>query len=497
MKKILTVFLFFYLLLAAPAYADSAAVYQDLAAKMPDDVQDLLSQGENWQTVRFAENGNGYVVLLTGKTAERISMEVENVPYLLLQIPRENWQETSGTFWMVSAYQKSFHMPQMVTADDAVWLQFWNGDGEFLLSCIKPDGDKAEKIFPNGAVSLSETGAVMFDRETSEIIFWNGHEEKRYLVSAKNRNIASVAELQGEVYALNHAGELYRVSDRGETQVLSLQNIYWEQSSTASEPFGKETYLDYKELFYCNNALWLLANDPNLSGKKFLVKYDGEHWTGYEEIPAGRYSASWAQGNGGTSMVLSDYYPVAPHPMMGQPYERVYTIGESGVKSAAYQEHAISYVSCTGDVWQYGMEDVLFQCNDIAGNCERFGLANHSQIRVFCNDIAYLFDVMPYMKENRVLVPVRGIAELLGAKVTWSNGIVEITNENGTVRLDTKESWIDETGVWQRLDTTIENVNGRIMVPIRFVAEALQADVQWDGAGKRVILGMCSKSIQH
>lgn len=497
MKKVLTMFIFVYLLLAAPAYADSAAVYQDFAAKMPEDVQYLLSQGENWQTVRFAENDDCYVALLTVRTAGDGLAETEEVPYLLLQIPRENWLETCGTLWMVSAYQKSFNMPQMAVTDNAVWLQFWNGDGDFLLCCVQPDGDKTEKRFPNGAVSLGENGAVMFDEENGELIFWNGRQEKRYPVSAKDGNIDSVAELQGEVYYLNHAGELYRVSDSGETLVLSLQNIYREQSSTASEPFRKEIYLDYKELFYCNHALWLLANDPNLSAEKFLVKYDGTAWTGYETITAGRYSASWAQGNGSTCIVLNDYYPVIPHPMMGQQYERVYTICENGVKSAAYQEQSISYVSCTGDTWQYGGQDVLFQCNDIAGNCERFGLTKNPQIRVYYDDIAYLFDVMPYIKENRVLVPVRGIVELLGAKVTWNNGIVAIINDNGTIRLNTKESLIEENGVWQRLDTTIENVDGRIMVPIRFVAEALQIDVKWNSITHSVTLQLQNKIEQY
>ena len=488
MKKVLTMFIFVYLLLAAPAYADSAAVYQDFAAKMPEDVQYLLSQGEDWQTVRFAENNNGYVVLLTEKQVGDASMETEEVPYLLLQIPRENWQETSGTFWMTSACQKSFNMPQMVVTDDALWLQFWNDEGKFMLSCVQPDGDKTEKLFPNGAVSLGERGAVMLDKETGEIIFWNGHEEKRYVVSADNGTINSVTELQGVVYYLNHAGELYRVSDSGDTLVLSLQDIYHEQSRTASEPFRKVEYLDYKELFYCNHALWLSANDPNLSGEKFLVKYDGENWTGYEDITAGRYSASWAQGNSSTSIVLKDYYPVVPRPVMGQQYERIYIIGENTVERALYQEAAVSYIGRTGDVWQYGMENVLFQCKSMDGTCECFGLAANQSIRLYYDDTAYLFDVMPYIKENRVLVSVRGIAELLGAEVTWNDGIVTIVNYNGTVRLNTKESRIERNSRWQRLDTMIENRSGRIMVPIRFVAEALQVDIHWDGTAKAVMM---------
>lgn len=483
-------FIFVYLLLATPAYADSAAVYQDFAAKMPDDVQYLLSQGKDWQTVRFAENDDNYIVLLTGKQIEDSSMETEKVPYLLLQMPRENWQETSGTFWMTSVYQKSFDMPQMVVTDDAVWLQFWNGEGKFLLSCVQPDGDKTEKLFPNGAVSLGENGAVMLDEDTGEITFWNGHEEKCYVVLADNGKIDSVTELQGVVYYLNHVGELYRVSNSGETLVLSMQDIYYQQSRAASEPFRKVEYLDYKEMFYCNHALWLSANDPNLSGKKFLVKYDGENWTDYEEITAGRYSASWVQGNGSTSIVLKDYYPMVPHSVMGQQYERIYTINENVVEHTRYQEDAVPYIGCTGEVWQYGTEKVLFQCTRVDGSNERFGLTANQSIRVYYDDMAYLFDAMPYIKENRVLVPVRGIAELLGAEVAWNDGIVTMMNPTGTVRLNIKESLIEKNDQWQRLDTTIENRNGRIMVPIRLVAEALQTDVRWDNVGKNVILGM-------
>lgn len=37
-------------------------------------------------------------------------------------------------------------------------------------------------------------------------------------------------------------------------------------------------------------------------------------------------------------------------------------------------------------------------------------------------------------------------------------------------------------------DVPLQNINGRIMVPARFVAEALGAGVQWDDANKRVIV---------
>jgi hypothetical protein len=92
-------------------------------------------------------------------------------------------------------------------------------------------------------------------------------------------------------------------------------------------------------------------------------------------------------------------------------------------------------------------------------------------------------DTRPYLDKNkRVQVPVRAVSEALGATVTWvkSNKSVVVEKEENTVilYLDKKDYTIN--GIEKTMDTIVTRKNGRIIVPIRFVSEALGAVVTWD-----------------
>ena len=104
-------------------------------------------------------------------------------------------------------------------------------------------------------------------------------------------------------------------------------------------------------------------------------------------------------------------------------------------------------------------------------------------------------DVSPVILEDRTLLPVRFVAEPLGAAVDWD----EFT-EKVTVRLmDTKlELWIGQNnamvnGKLTAIDPGNPNVkpvtlNDRTMLPIRFVTENLGCDVAWEEATQRVTI---------
>ena len=91
----------------------------------------------------------------------------------------------------------------------------------------------------------------------------------------------------------------------------------------------------------------------------------------------------------------------------------------------------------------------------------------------------YYFDQQPYMRDNRVLIPLRGIASLLGAEVQWKENTVLLRTEQGQVQLQPGRQQAIVNGKSCLLDVLAENQNGRVMVPLRFVAESLQANVIW------------------
>lgn len=92
-------------------------------------------------------------------------------------------------------------------------------------------------------------------------------------------------------------------------------------------------------------------------------------------------------------------------------------------------------------------------------------------------------DVAPYLKDGRVMVPVRFLAEALGFPVEYdfsdpTNKIVTVhAVEDIVLTIGSNKALVGTEEV--DLDAAPEIVNGRTMVPVRFVAETLGFDVQW------------------
>lgn len=97
-------------------------------------------------------------------------------------------------------------------------------------------------------------------------------------------------------------------------------------------------------------------------------------------------------------------------------------------------------------------------------------------------------DQGPMVSSGRVLVPLRGVFEAMGASVDWdpdSRHVMAAKGENRT------ELWAGKViakvnGNNMSLDEPARLVNGRIMVPLRFVSEALGATVNWKADARTV-----------
>lgn len=118
-------------------------------------------------------------------------------------------------------------------------------------------------------------------------------------------------------------------------------------------------------------------------------------------------------------------------------------------------------------------------------------LRDTSRIRVFVRSHGLIqSDTDPYIKNNRVLVPYRAIAEALNASVSydWKTKTVTLQKGNRTVTLVIGEDIMKVDGNPVSLDVAPELLNNRTHVPLRAITEALGAEVEWDKEGKLVIV---------
>lgn len=100
-------------------------------------------------------------------------------------------------------------------------------------------------------------------------------------------------------------------------------------------------------------------------------------------------------------------------------------------------------------------------------------------IRVFVDGRA--LDVSTTIVEGRTLVPLRAIFEALGAEVSWDDATKTAfaTWDGGNLALPIGVSTATVSGATIPLDVPAQLIDGRTMVPLRFVAESMGALVGW------------------
>jgi len=117
-------------------------------------------------------------------------------------------------------------------------------------------------------------------------------------------------------------------------------------------------------------------------------------------------------------------------------------------------------------------------------------LAADGSITVLINGKKIEFDVKPVLKEGRTLVPLRKIFEELGMTVEWDDPTQTVTaTKPGTIivlPIGSTEPTVNGNVV--PIDVPGELIEGRTLVPVRFVAEATGATVGWDDPSQTVII---------
>ena len=109
-------------------------------------------------------------------------------------------------------------------------------------------------------------------------------------------------------------------------------------------------------------------------------------------------------------------------------------------------------------------------------------------IRVTFNGNYIQFDQSPVAINGRVLVPVRKIFEAMGATVDYDWKTKQVTGKQGdlviTLKIDSNLAYVNGKKI--TLDVPAKAINGRTLVPARFIAESLGAQVNWNGTNRTV-----------
>lgn len=111
-------------------------------------------------------------------------------------------------------------------------------------------------------------------------------------------------------------------------------------------------------------------------------------------------------------------------------------------------------------------------------------------IKVVIDGELQQFEQSPIVVKGNTLVPMRAIFERLGAKVDWNQvqRTVTVTKGDTTIVLTIGSSTATKNGQSVKLDVPAQTKTGHTMVPLRFISEALGANVQWNGKTSTVTI---------
>ncbi len=97
-------------------------------------------------------------------------------------------------------------------------------------------------------------------------------------------------------------------------------------------------------------------------------------------------------------------------------------------------------------------------------------------------------DQKPIIKNNRTLVPIRFVAESLGYDVDWNPADHTAVIDNGRIILYIGSNQAVINGRQVELDVASELIADRTMVPLRVIAETLGCTVDWFGTNSTVLI---------
>ena len=96
----------------------------------------------------------------------------------------------------------------------------------------------------------------------------------------------------------------------------------------------------------------------------------------------------------------------------------------------------------------------------------------------------------PFIESGRTMVPLRAVFEVMNCSVRWdavkNSAVVEYEGTTIAIPANSNTAYINGTA--STLDVPARLVNNRIMVPLRFVSEAIDKTVIWDDANKTVLI---------
>lgn len=113
-----------------------------------------------------------------------------------------------------------------------------------------------------------------------------------------------------------------------------------------------------------------------------------------------------------------------------------------------------------------------------------------NEIKLIINGNILTLEVPPVVEDGRTLVPARALLESLGWSMEWiaEKQTVKATKDGKIIMMSIDSTKASVNGNQVILDVPAKVINGRTVVPARFIAEATGAKVDWNSTTREVTI---------
>lgn len=206
-----------------------------------------------------------------------------------------------------------------------------------------------------------------------------------------------------------------------------------------------------------------------------------KHGVTISDSKNGAVTASAAKAETGDKVILT------PKADEGYELDKITAKDKDGkeIKLKAEKDGTYSFTMPKGGV----TVDTTFKQAEGATNTDKPAAATKTIVlqigstAVLVDDQAIINDVAPVIRNDRTLVPIRVITETLGGQVAWNEAAKEVT-----LTVNGKEIKMTIGKVLEKYGVAPVIIGGRTFVPVRFVADELGAVTTWDDATKTVTI---------
>jgi len=248
-----------------------------------------------------------------------------------------------------------------------------------------------------------------------------------------------------------------------------------------------------KDFIYANGALWV--NTGSVFSSVDMAKFAPADSAA--TFPVGGSGDSITEGggaifvNGGTKLAFQGD---TPHDVQSDGKIFWYMMSRKNYLDDLKTPNILA-VSADGLYWtSYTLPDralAIKNVNLIGNNVTAYGRYEQFSfpagfpgrgVSVILNKELLVFDVPAQIINSRTMVPLRFIFEKLGAAIDWNDAArtVDVTRGTTKMHFQIDKNTATVNGQTKTLDTPPQIIDGRTLIPVRFLAESLGYSVVWD-----------------